>query len=151
MNKGVHDDPFDSVASSFGLTAAASTIALYHKLDPARPERVLRAQGRDINPPPVLTYLGRDKRLHAAAVGHEVIDHWKALYVMATAREQSSFTAKDLGEAMGITDRWARSHLRALYEAGAVVQVDRGNYTVVDEFRESAAEVHTVFREGVNP
>ncbi len=151
MNKGSHDDPFDSVASSFGLTAAASTIALYHKLDPGRPERVLRAQGRDISPPPVLTYMGPDKRLHAAAVGHEIISHWKALYIMATARDQSSFTAKDLGETMGITDRWARSHLRALYEAGAITQVERGSYIVIDEFRESAAAVQKMFREGVNP
>jgi len=56
-------------------------------------------------------------------------------------RQHASFTAKDAGEAFGVTDRQARRILTQWEHAGAVVESERGRYLLQDCVLEAAERI----------
>jgi len=140
----VGSDPFDAIAGSFGIGAAASTRLLYTQIKHGRPDRILKADGRDIEPLEMMVYQDAGRRLRLGATG-SAATHWLALYKVALTCP-GGFSAKALAEKTGTGERWARYIISELRDTGAIERIGRGEYVVVDPYPEVAAEVERSFR-----
>lgn len=144
-SKGVSKDAFDVIAGSYGVGAAASTRIVYERYQTGRPERLVRADGRDVEAIEFMAYMDRTKRVRFGTQG-QAAHHWPTLYKLAARPDKSVWTPKDLEEEIGCQRRWATYLLNELSEAGAVERIGHGRYLVADEMTRIAREVKTCLK-----
>ena len=137
QSKSKQADPFDAVAGSYAMSAGTDGRMVVEKLEDT--ERVVRIDGRDLDEFEFVYARGADRKLLRVIDG-PVAAHWERLRLMAR-RQHASFTAKDAGEAFGVTDRQARRILTQWEHAGAVVESERGRYVLENCVLEAAARI----------
>jgi RecA-family ATPase len=139
QSKSKQTDPFDAVAGSYAMSAGTDGRMVVEKLEDT--ERIVRIDGRDMDEFEFVYARGMDRRLFRVIDGPAAA-HWERLRLMAR-RQHASFTAKDAGEAFGVTDRQARRILTQWEHAGAVVESERGRYLLENHILEAAARIQS--------
>ncbi len=143
QSKTKHTDPFDSVAGSFAMSAGTDGRMLVEKLEDT--ERIVRIDGRDLDAFEFVYARGADRRLFAVIDGPAAA-HWDRLRIVAR-RQYASFTAAQVGELLGVTDRQARRNLAQWEHIGAVVESERGKYMLEGSVSDAATRLQNATRE----
>lgn len=138
QSKTRQTDPFDSVAGSYAMGAGVDGRMVVEKLEGT--ERLVRVDGRDVDAFELVYARGADRRLFPVIDGPAAV-HWDRLRLMAR-RPSASFTTKEAGETFGITDRQARRILAQWESLGAIVETERGRYTLEGPVLEAAARIN---------
>jgi hypothetical protein len=124
-SKAKQDDPMDSAAGSYGISAGPDNRMVVEKLPGT--ERLVQVDGRDVDELQFVYARGADRKLFHVISGPAAKD-WERIRKIAAKQRNTPFAAKDIGETFGLSDRQAFRIIRLWESIEAITEADRGRY-----------------------